>query len=302
MKKIQKIKIISLLFTISALFILFFMHRTYAVLVAMDPLILYEDGKKINDNSVIIDYSHGKEVCFNGSIQLYQEYENDLIINLYKTSEPNLLNYSGERTKSLLGNQNCVQYIKINWESLWKQWLERKESASEKYKKEKNYYYRKRIDEEIEQTKLIVSPKITSNITEDLWDKRIILINEFDHTIPACQYSWEEYDAYLQNYIDNAIYYSRFTIPKAGHSEFLGTKNIKDDRIAGFARCFNVDIKTNEIKEIECGINKNIATVSEKNTKNLTMKIDKLEILVFFIILFISTVTVIIFFKIRKIK
>lgn len=69
-----------------------------AVYIASDRLFLYENNRRITDDSVIVRhdlYSNGTnlhfEICWNGTYDRGQQFSGTLIF--FKTSEPNLLDY-----------------------------------------------------------------------------------------------------------------------------------------------------------------------------------------------------------------
>jgi len=274
MNKSKSICQINFIFII--LFILFLPFKTRAVVIASDKFYLYENDQKINDNSVI---ANGK-ISINGEFDLTQDFTLTQI-TFYKTKEPNLLEYNEWKSKSFLDNKNCAEYIMLGWENWWQEWIK---EAKESYAR----------SSWIKERELRVEPQKKSNVTKKLWDERVAFMLEtggfdFSLNLECKKYtSHNEYSNYIQNYINNAIYSTTINIPKAEDTKVRGVKPGVIGGIMGTGRCFNVDIKTKGIKQVECLL------------KTLKREMPKYYLIIPFVFLFISIIVIFLYKKRNK--
>lgn len=276
MKKIIGIVLVTMLFSV------FLPSKIYAILISKDPVYLYENGQKITNSSVILVDDNTREICFKGSCDLYQSYVKEPVVTFYKTTEVNILNFNDWRARVFLNDKNCSDYIVSGWENWWQKWLQEKTKSGAN-----NNWVQERIN--------TVKPQIKTEVSDDLWIKRIKFMLESGGSNFYLNQNCEKYDneayyMYIQNYIDTALYSNKIIIPKAGNSEFMNTKKLVDN-INGFSRCYNVDIKTKEIKEIICPIQNDNATEKTKQYYN-KMKIQTIAELfvLMLIIVFIASI------------
>jgi len=110
----NKFKLCLLILT-SCILLFLFSNKAYSVYFATDKIILYENGKRIENSSVLHDADNGRPVCKNGICFVGQQFR-DVIF--YKTNENNLFNYdewidNSHMTNGQDGYQAYLKNIKV---------------------------------------------------------------------------------------------------------------------------------------------------------------------------------------------
>lgn len=89
----KKILYITMIVTLAAMLHLIFSqtpHPASAVYFAENTILLYENGKRVDDSSVFHSRNNSFPVCKNGVCKVGQQYET---VTFYKTGQNNLLNW-----------------------------------------------------------------------------------------------------------------------------------------------------------------------------------------------------------------
>ncbi len=107
---------------------LFVPRIAYGVFFASDKVYVYENGKRIRNNSVIWQTSYKTyfEICTDGICNIGQQF---YPVTIYKTTEPNLLPEEQWKTKYYQDHIECEGYIshKAEIEKLWFEYLKTSE-------------------------------------------------------------------------------------------------------------------------------------------------------------------------------
>ncbi|MEW6009318.1 MAG: hypothetical protein AB1629_06775 [Candidatus Omnitrophota bacterium] len=237
MKSIKLLIIISL-----SIYVILIALEAWCVYFAGDTLYLFENGKRITDNSIIVTHDIYKKVCIKGIYVLGQQFSRNLIF--YNTNKSELEDYREWQEGSYLMDKNCRGYItqKSEWEKAKKQFEE----------ENKDYY--------IEIQKRVGIAK-TREERRKIWDEWIIKKDEFMHAkgftffrnSECYKYGTKAYDAYLQSCMNSAAYQIEIAIPEPIDQETHDAPPLPrlGGRI-GTSRCFNVDIKTGKVEQIGC--------------------------------------------------
>ncbi|MBI3589060.1 MAG: hypothetical protein HY093_01445 [Candidatus Liptonbacteria bacterium] len=223
-----------------------------AVYFASDKILLYENGKKITDSSVIVSYDIYTEICKNGTFELGQQFSRNL--TLYKTNESNLMDYGGwseyDKNNVLTGSicsQNSINEVaKVVYE------FNVSNRNSDEYRQ-----ILKRQD----------SKGSTGEKSCVIWadwnsQENAFLIKQGLN--PKCRLGGTcGYESYLSKYTKDSPYHTNITIPDPKDNEThdggtYGGVNILGGRV-GNSRVFKVDIGNGTVAE-ETGLIKSPKT------------------------------------------
>lgn len=214
---------------LSMLFVLSVASVSWAVSFSRDFIYLYEDGKPIDDDSVVVVFDTQTEICKKGRFERGQQYSNNLVF--YKTNDPHLVGPF----------EWFDDFISKNEEHHGPSEERRRcEEAAELFDKENGDLH----DEILARA---IAAKTKNDRDSILRDWQMMRYKNL-----ACfQYLQKEHEVYFQNAIDHALYRREIEMPapemtvrKTGNPLVPMTGN---DRI-GMDRCLNVDIKTGEVQ------------------------------------------------------
>lgn len=219
---------------------LFFLPRfflVFSVYFAYNKVILYEEGKRITDSSVVNNTGHISDVCIKGVCNIGQQYES---VIFYKTKQREVLRHDQWVDNWYLTRSGCEGFVKF------KEDLVRAEIQD--FERTKEY-------EEIDQKRRLIKTREEDDILiKELVAKRQAYMKQrFDfYDNPKCQINTNEYEKiYLKNLFDQALYSTRILLPgpTGGEGVKCFTQPCMPGGRIGNDRIINVDIKKGKIIE-----------------------------------------------------
>lgn len=203
-------------------------YNAFAVMFSKDYISLYEDGKKIDNNSVIVTYDIYRELCQNGGFVLGQQFSRNL--TFYKINEP-LLNEHIWRLDSILTDKDCAGNI-TRADEIGK--------ALNQFEIENKSYH-----DELEKRRRATATREEAQKILDEWGKlEVDYLQKKGLSFFYENKCWQkDYGSYLEEHINVSVYHANVVIPEANRAGIGKLGKIGDDRY------FNVDIKTGEIME-----------------------------------------------------
>ncbi len=224
-------KLIILLIFFSIL--IFVSKKAFSVYFATNKIILYEDGKRVTDSSVIYgEYSYDP-VCKNGICNIGQQYST---VTFYKTKNTNNFNKEDFTSNWYLTHPGCEMYEtkKTQISAALEEW-----GNSTKFKA-----FQDRVNKAstIEERKVIWAE--SDPVRRQFMKNKGFSNYEED---PTCFVSSNQYDIYFKNLISNAIYVKKINFPAPTGGKGCGYKNCMGGRI-GDDRTFNVDLMTESVE------------------------------------------------------
>lgn len=211
---------------------------TEGVAFSEDKLILFDNGKQITDNSVIITQGIYTKVAERGIYLSSQAFDKNII--LYKTNNTNLLNYAQWHDDALLGDKNCAGYItqKSEWEKAKAEFEKNKSSLHQDIQKR-------------------VASAQTREERGRIWDEWNNIVKEYMHSLgftfylntECYRYDTNMHDNYLKENILKASYSKSVVIPSPEDNEVYGAIGMNPSGIVGTPRTFKVDIIKGTIEE-----------------------------------------------------
>src|SRR3989344_9234142 len=101
--------------TLLLLYTMVFIFKSHpsAVYFATNNIQLYENGKKVSNDSVVHDRDFQNPVCNNGVCSVGQQYE---FVTFYKTSQNHIMNYSEWINNWYYTHESCEGFAKYGEE------------------------------------------------------------------------------------------------------------------------------------------------------------------------------------------
>jgi len=222
--------------TVIVLGLLLLPQLVSGVAYASDYLLLYEDGKRIKDNSVAVIRGDVYDVCNNGLHIAHQGNK----IHFYKTKDSNLMNWDTWENDYLLSRKECAGYVTL---------AEELKQAKIQFKEDEAVYY-----QEIKERVLVAASR---EEREAIWDEFSEKQEEYLHDKgftfygnPDCERHRSMHDDYLQEKIDQALYYSLITLPAPTSTKETGGREGMIGGVIGEDRYLKVDLITKQVEII----------------------------------------------------